>query len=70
MPRVSKQTHLAEVTTTEYTREDLQTLLGLPADAEIFVHVPGGGDWSNMDLDIDEHSFLSVRVRTEKHSEE
>ena len=32
------------------------------ATVRIYVDIPGGGDWSNMELDIDEHP---VQVRAE-----
>jgi hypothetical protein len=32
----------------------------LPAGADIYVSVPGGGDWSSTDLDLNEHS---IKVR-------
>ncbi len=33
----------------------------LPASVEIFVRVPGGGDWSGMDLEIDGDEEVVVR---------
>lgn len=32
----------------------------IPDNAEVFVTVPGGGDWSNTNLDIDDHSVEIV----------
>jgi len=32
------------------TLEELREAFGLPADAEVTVRVPGGGDWSNEDI--------------------
>jgi len=29
----------------------------VPSGADITVRVPGGGDWSGMDLDLDEHNI-------------
>jgi hypothetical protein len=45
------------VVTGECFRHMLSQLLGkeVPPYAEITVHVPGGGDWSNTDLDINDH---------------
>lgn len=37
----------------------------IPANAhnlEPFVRVPGGGDWSNMDLEIDEDRPIQIRA--------
>ena len=33
----------------------------IPASASIFIRVPGGGDWSNMDLDVDKDRPVIVR---------
>jgi hypothetical protein len=38
----------------ELTREELCERLGVPRHAAIWVRVPGGADWSNMNLDIDD----------------
>jgi hypothetical protein len=34
---------------------------GLPDDAQVFVEVPGGGDWSNTDLSIEQRTPIRVR---------
>lgn len=36
----------------------------IPKDAEVFVRVPGGADWSNEDLDIDNHPIQVQWTRT------
>lgn len=36
----------------------------IPDSAEIFVTVPGGGDWSNMDLDISNQVPIQVRYKS------
>lgn len=41
----------------EFTHDDIINALRdaghkVPVDAEVFVRVPGGGDWSNMNLDL------------------
>jgi hypothetical protein len=45
-------------TTTRYTGtisvKDLRKKFKIPEDATITVHVPGGGDWSDMNLDLEE----------------
>lgn len=39
----------------------------VPDNADVLVRVPGGGDWSNMDLEIgrDTPIFVTWKVRTE-----
>lgn len=57
-----------EETTIKIDRDDLIEYLTekgyrVPDDAKVFVPVPGGGDWSNMDLDIgkaDERALITV----------
>jgi len=46
------------------TDEDIRRAFHLPADAKIFVRVPGGGDWSNTDLEISDAQPLQA-VATE-----
>lgn len=46
-------------------RSDLIELLALegisvPDHAEITFHIPGGSDWSNMDLDLDDYTVINV----------
>ncbi len=36
----------------------------IPANANVFVSVPGGGDWSNTDLDIDDDIVIHVHWKT------
>ena len=51
------------VTTTvemSFSKADIISLINahtdasIPADAEVFIHVPGGADWSHVDLTLDE----------------
>lgn len=35
----------------------------IPTDAEITFRVPGGGDWSNMDVDIDQRNPIQVAFK-------
>lgn len=37
----------------EFTVQELRKRLRLPDDAEVFMQVPGGGDWSNTDLVVE-----------------
>lgn len=67
-----KQTAVTRTTITrEYNREQLIQLLfpnGMEhietSSIEIMVPIPGGGDYSNMDLEIDDRSPLTVRFTT------
>ena len=38
---------------------------GIPANATISFHVPGGGDWSHMSIDIDDENPVYVEWKTE-----
>jgi hypothetical protein len=42
------------------TGKDIRQLLGLNSNVKITVHVPGGGDWSNTDLDLDDEVTLDI----------
>lgn len=42
------------------TGADLRKALGLSDKVRITVHVPGGGDWSNTDLDLDDDTTLDI----------
>lgn len=37
----------------------------IPTDADICVYIPGGGDWSNTTLDIDEDHPIVIEWKTE-----
>jgi hypothetical protein len=50
------------------TGKDIRKLLGLSDSTTVSVHVPGGGDWSNMDLDLDDEVTLDI-VETKKWAE-
>lgn len=45
------------------TLDDLRKKFNIPADAEVYVRVPGGADWSNTDLDLKD---APVQVRWER----
>jgi len=36
----------------------------VPTSADIFVRVPGGGDWSNTNLDLDQDTSVFVTWKT------
>lgn len=39
---------------------DILKALKLPKDAKVFVNVPGGGDWSNCELELDTSTPLNI----------
>jgi hypothetical protein len=52
---------------TTITADEIREKFGLPKEARVYFHVPGGSDWANMALDIDaEHP---VHVEWEEHRE-
>jgi hypothetical protein len=59
LSKVTKRT-----TTTEHygalTGNMIRKALGLPDNARVFFDVPGGGDWSNERIDLDDHHRLYV----------
>lgn len=70
-PKVAKQTVKTE---TEFClaldREDILLALqkvgyDISPDAEMYIRMPGGGDWSNMDLDVS--SEMPLFVKWTKH---
>lgn len=69
--KISKKTTTVE----EYTFNDLEILEALkdagklPKDAKgrLTIWVPGGGDWSNMELDIDDDNPIRITVETTTH---
>lgn len=44
----------------ELTGAQIKEALGIPADASVNVRVPGGGDWSNTNLDLDGPHTLNI----------
>ena len=67
----NRTTTTRTVDTYEFTAEELIEALKqaglLPneishKESTVFVRVPGGGDWSNTDLEIDEDRPLTVKV--------
>jgi hypothetical protein len=42
----------------------------VPASAAVVVKVPGGADWSNTDLDIDDDTHITVRFESSETTEE
>lgn len=65
MQQINKTVVKTSKTTVVITRNDLLKLLRdnfihAPDDADIFVKIPGGGDWSGQNLDID--STIPIHV--------
>ena len=69
--RITKQ--IKTTNSVEVTRSDIIQLVEkkcdveIPPGAKVCVHIPGGGDWSNVDLDIGVNDTLvhvSWEVRT------
>jgi hypothetical protein len=58
------KTKVSTTTTTDYSLElsgdDIRRLLGIPPDARVSVHIPGGGDWSNQALDLNDRDTLDI----------
>ncbi len=57
-------------TTTQHSLElsgaAIKRHLGIPNDARVKVSIPGGGDWSNTDLDLDNGTTLDIDWETVK----
>lgn len=71
LPKVNVTTTMETATTNiiEITGPLLvEMLIGLgyavPRNAEVYVDVPGGADWSNTPLDVDGETPVKVRWRT------
>jgi len=50
------------------TAEDIKSKFGLPGRSRVFFSVPGGGDWSNTDLDITQEDPVYVTWTVEEES--
>lgn len=66
MATTTKRTTTIQEVEHRLSRDDIITLLRnagytIPDGTTIFVRVPGGGDWSNTDLDIEEDCPLIAR---------
>lgn len=71
MPETSRSTHSTTTVTYRFTRDEVLEALcaagllpfnGERLDAQVYVRVPGGGDYSNINLDIDADCPLVVKV--------
>lgn len=66
MLKIDIKTSVTKHHTTTITDEHLRKAFGIPKGAEIFVMVPGGGDWSNESLDI---QTCPIEVRWTEHTD-
>lgn len=70
MPKTATTTISTEHVLTLNKHELLEALrdggCSIPANCEITVRVPGGGDWSNTNLDISANSPICITWKTEK----
>lgn len=64
--RVETQTNTVRKHSVNLTGDQLRELLEIPPNARVSVFVPGGGDWSNMALDIERGTTLDISW--EEHS--
>lgn len=62
---VTKEIVTTTVEEREYSAEDIRNALCLPPGAMLYVDVPGGGDWSNTSLSLDQHP-LHVVIKTKE----
>ena len=76
-PKMKIRTTVTKTTAKKVTIEvDAVTLIEalrangvkIPGDAKVYVTVPGGGDWSHTDLDIDDDAPLTIEY--EEHTED
>lgn len=51
------------------TAEEIRKAFGLPEEAQIEFQVPGGGNWSNLRIDIDADNPIHVRWETTETEE-
>ena len=56
------KTTITKTTTKHVTMSaaDIIKALRLPKDAKVFVNIPGGGDWSNCELELDKSTPLNI----------
>ena len=70
-PTVRTSAHVKETHTLTLNREELLSLLAkagqpIPASAAVLIQVPGGGDWSNTALDVDDDNPVVIRWVSER----
>jgi hypothetical protein len=71
-PTVITTTTVIKECTCCFSAKELRQLAGAPDNASVTIYVPGGGDWSNADLNVSEspndEQAIVVRWKTEKKS--
>lgn len=67
---IERETTTVAKTTWQFTREDLVKRLGLPDDAKIYMRVPGGADYSNMDLFVGEVPLVAEATEVRRPKKE
>lgn len=70
--KILRVVHRTVVTSVEVeiSADQIRQVFNLPGDAEIFVEVPGGGDWSNIDLELGRRQPLKARYKRTEVTEE
>ena len=58
-PTIIKVVKTVTQVTAVITADNIRSAFDLPADAKISFDVPGGGDWSNTRLGIDEYPLTA-----------
>jgi hypothetical protein len=51
---IKVETITTTVTTVRVSAQSIREWVGAPPNAVVKIHIPGGGDWSNEDLDVNE----------------
>ncbi len=65
---VQRQIEITQTSTWKFTATELRERLSLPPDATLAVYIPGGADWSNADLVLDDGDQLLIARVTETRS--
>lgn len=71
MITVKQQTRVTRDYRLELSGEQLRAMLpdDIPVNAEIYIQIPGGGDWSNTSLDITIENPVVITWKTVEESE-
>ncbi len=64
--KMEKTVTLVEEVAGKIFASEIKRVFKLPADARLYITVPGGGDYSNMDLEIDEILVTYTKTRRPK----
>lgn len=68
--KVKTRKRIETTVTKVISAEQLCSIFGLPANARVFVNVPGGGDWSNTDLDLSDTPDQGLLLQYTLHEDE